>query len=496
MNHVDVIGGGIAGLSAAYYLQKKAAGRGQELAVTVLEAGDFWGGKITTERVEGFVIEGGPDTFLATKPWGVGLCRELGLEGRLHGTNPHQKNTYVLHRGRLRPLPDGLTMMIPTQFGPMVRTGLLSWPAKARMGLDFFIPARRDDEEESLGAFVTRRLGRSAYEHLIEPLMSGIYAGNGDHLSLLSTFPYLRELEVQYGGLVKGALVTRKKMAQAAAGRAPQPSAPRTRQGAQGSRSMFLTTTTGLAELVEALVARLEEGGASLRLSSPVRRLLSNEVATANPQHQKTARQQYLVALESNETIRADGLILAAPAYASGWILAGIDPSLSTELCAIEYVSTATVSLAYRVEDLPRPLDGYGYVIPRREGRRALACTWTSTKFPHRAPEGYALLRVFIGRAGQEDQIPWDEPGLVELARQELQETLGITAEPALTRTFIWERAMPQYNLGHPARLERIETALERWPALALAGNGYRGIGLPDCIHSGELAAERVLSQL
>ena len=487
MKHVIVVGGGIAGLAAGYYLQKKAAGRGLELSLTLLEAGGYWGGKITTERVDGFVIEGGPDTFLATKPWGVGLCRELGLEERLHGTNPQQKNTYVLHHGRLRPLPEGLTLMIPTRFGPMVRTGLLSWPAKARMGLDFFIPPRRRVEDESLGAFVSRRLGRPAYERLIEPLMSGIYAGDGDKLSLQSTFPYLRDLELSHGGLVKGALAARRKMAAARTGNGG---------GATGSRSVFLTPTTGLAEIVEALVERLEQGGASLRLSSPVRRLLLAEVATATPERQKLRQRQFLAVLESNETLRADGLILAAPAYISGELLAGIDPALAAELAAIEYVSTATVSLAYRQEDLPRPLDGYGYVIPRREGRRALACTWTSTKFPHRAPPGFVLLRVFIGRAGQEGQIAWDEPGLVEIARQELDETLGIRATPVLTRTFIWERAMPQYNLGHPERLEQVQAGLERWPGLALAGNGFRGIGIPDCIHSGETAAERILAAL
>jgi oxygen-dependent protoporphyrinogen oxidase len=205
---------------------------------------------------------------------------------------------------------------------------------------------------------------------------------------------------------------------------------------------------------------------------------------------------EYELELENGGRLPADRLILAAPAYAAGEMLAGLDPELSTELRAIEYVSTATVSLAYRQADLPRPLDGYGYVIPRREGREALACTWTSTKFPHRAPEGCSLLRVFIGRAGQEDRIPWQHDGLLALAQAELRQTLDITAPPILTRVFIWERAMPQYNLGHPARLERVDAALERFPGLALAGNGYRGIGIPDCIHSGELAVRQVFRDL
>jgi protoporphyrinogen/coproporphyrinogen III oxidase len=397
----------------------------------------------------------------------VALCRELGLGERLHGTNPQQKSTYVLRCDRLHPLPDGLTMMIPTQVGPMVRTNLLSWPQKARMGLDFVLPPRPRNGDESLGEFVSRRLGRAAYENLIEPLMSGIYAGDGDRLSLGATFPYLRDLELEYGGLAKGALAMRKKMALS-------------RSSAPGSRSAFLTPTTGLIEIVEALVDRLSAGGADLRLSSPVRRLTR-------------ADGLYQAHLAEGSTLAAEGVILAAPAYAAGDLIQELDPSLAADLLAIPYTSTATVSLAYSQDDLPHPLDGYGYVIPRREGRRALACTWTSTKFPHRAPPGYALVRVFVGRAGQEDQMPWDEPGLLALAQEELALTLGITAEPALSRVFRWERAMPQYNLGHPTRLERIEAALKNWPGLALAGNGYRGIGIPDCIRSGELAASRVM---
>jgi oxygen-dependent protoporphyrinogen oxidase len=471
MNRVVIIGGGIAGLAAAYYLQKEAVENEARLDLTLLEADESWGGKIATERVDGFVVEGGPDTFLRTKPWAVTLCRELGLEQRLHGTNPHQKNTYVLRDGALHPLPEGLTMMIPTEIGSMARTSLLSWPEKVRMGLDFLMPAKSLDGDESLGDFVSRRLGRAAYEILIEPLMSGIYAGDGDLLSLQATFPYLREMELAHGGLVRGALAARRKRANAQTAPA-------------SNRSIFLTPTTGLAELVEALVERLLENGADLRLETRAVRVDSGSEEEAG----------YLVQIAGGDTIPADGVVLATPAFISGELLKDLDAVLSAELREIPYVSTATVSLGYKIEDLPGALDGYGYVIPRREGRKALACTWTSTKFPHRAPEGYALLRVFIGRAGQEEQVPWDEEGLLEIAREELRLTLGITAEAVLQRVYIWERAMPQYNLGHPKRMERIEARLERWPGLRLAGNGYYGIGIPDCIHSGELAAEKIIA--
>ena len=464
---LTIIGGGIAGLSAAYYATKQAKEQNIPLELTLLEADSRWGGKITTDRVDGFVIEGGPDTFLATKPWAMALCKELGLGERLHGTNPDQKNTYVLHKDELVSLPDGLAMMIPGKVMPMLTTRLLNPLQKLRIGLDFILPTRKGDEDESLGNFITRRMGRATYENLIEPLMSGIYAGDGDQLSLASTFPYLRDFEHKYGSLARGAMKMYRARVKS--------------QKNTGSRSVFRTPTTGLAEIVEALVKYLEESGATLQLNTPVSRITH---------HAST----YQVELDDGTTLETDALVLATPAYVTGQLLGSLFPELGSVLKSIPYVSTATVSLAYKADALPRALDGYGYVIPRREGRKALACTWTSTKFPHRAPAGHALVRVFVGRAGQEDDIVWDDEKLLEIAREELELTLGITAEPLVSRVFIWEKAMPQYNLGHPEKLAAIDAALAEMPNIALAGNGYRGIGIPDCINSGELAAKKILA--
>jgi protoporphyrinogen/coproporphyrinogen III oxidase len=467
MNQIIVIGGGIAGLSAAYYAQKNIP----DATVTLIESDSHWGGKIITDRVSfddgQFIIEGGPDTFLATKPWGVALCQELGLGERLHGTNPNQKNTYVLNKGRLLPLPDGLAMMIPTNIEAILKSRLVSWFSKARMGLDFLLPAKNVNGDESLGAFVSRRLGREAYENLIEPLMSGIYAGDGDQLSLASTFPYLRDLETKYGSLACGALQMRKQS---------------NGKAVQGSRSAFLTPTTGLAEIVEKLVESLKSK-VDLRLNTRVTRITRSDLRPST----------FDLELETGETLETDALILATPAYVSGTLLASFDPELAATLQSIPYASTATVSLAYRLSDVPRELDGYGYVIPRREGRKALACTWTSTKFPHRAPEGYALIRVFVGRAGQD--IPWDENELLDLAKEELKFTLGMQTPPS-----------PASSCGtKPCRntilvILKFSNALtphsKNILVLALAGNGYRGIGIPDCIHSGRTGCGKDINGL
>lgn len=463
MRRLVVVGGGIAGLSAAYYASKLTG-----VQVTLCESSDRWGGKIITERIpfEGsqFIVEGGPDSFLATKPWGVALCKELGLSERLQGANTHQKNTYILNRDRLLPLPDGLAMMIPTDMQAIVKSRLLSWFGKARMGLDFVLPPKALYGDESLGAFISRRLGREVYENLIEPLMSGIYAGDGDRLSLASTFPYLRDLELNYGSLARGAFKMRTQS---------------NSKSLQGSRSAFLTPITGMAEIVEKLTNYLTSNGVVLRLNTRALRITNHQLL-------------YEVELENNDTLTADSVVLATPAFAAGQVLESLNPLLASDLQTIPYSSTATISLAYRHSDIPRELDGYGYVIPRREGRRALACTWTSVKFSHRAPETYALLRVFVGRAGQ--AIPWNETDVLAIAKEELKQTLNIAVPPLLERVFLWDQAMPQYNLGHPETLKRIDEALENHPGLALAGNGYRGIGIPDCIHSGELAVQKILN--
>jgi len=461
MSRIVIIGGGISGLAAAYRLSQVASG----LAMTLIESEHRLGGKIITERVDGFIIEGGPDTFVAFKPRGLGLCRELGLESRLHGTNERIRRTYVMRGGKLYELPEGLTGLVPSRFGPMLKTGLISPFGKMRMALDVVLPPCSANGDESLASFVERRLGRELYDRLIEPLMSGIYAGDGEQLSLAATFPQLRQMERDHGSLIKGMLAANRKTS------------------ASERSATFLTAATGLAEIVEALQAKLN--GAGIRLG-----MRATRVEAASP--------GYKVWLDDGESVPATAVIFATPAFVTADLVAELDPELARFLRSIPYVSTATISVAYRLADVPRPLDGYGYIIPRAEGRPILACTWTSTKFPHRAPEGFGLIRAFMGRAASVGAVHAShlEPGhmtddeLLALARDELRRTLGITAPPVLHRIFRWPKAMPQYTLGHLDRLVFLEERLAAHPGLFVAGNWYRGIGIPDCIASGEQAAE------
>lgn len=471
---VAVVGGGIAGLSAAYYLNKKAEESGRQVSVTLLEKDAAWGGKIRTVREDGFVIEGGPDAYLVTKPWMRDICRELGLADGLQGTSQEHTETFILHKGRLTSIPEGLTMTIPTQFGPLLKTRLLTLPQKARMGLDFIIPARKDDGDESLAEFISRRLGRAAYDQLVGPLLSGIYAGDGDRLSLASTFPNLREMEAEHGGLIKGALALRLKRAQMAKARTKG-------KNGKSSRSIFESHRDGLATIVEAMVENLEGNGADLRLGIGATQI-------------KKDGNTFQILLEGGESLEADAVALATPAYVSGKLVEGFAPELAEACNQIEYVTTATVSMAFRKEDLP-PLKGYGYIIPQGEDSKALACTWTSTKWANRSPEDHMLVRVFVGRIQDAERLPEDAVSLAAIAREEICSTMGIELEPVKTWVFRWEKAMPQYNLGHPERLEEIERLMESHPTLALAGNGFGGIGMPDCIRSGIEAAAKLLSE-
>jgi oxygen-dependent protoporphyrinogen oxidase len=457
---VIIAGGGIAGLATAYFLRRGAAEQGRPIAIRLFERDSRIGGKVVTVRQDGFVIEGGPDSFLTTKPWAVELCRELGLGDRLIPANPERRPTYVLAGGRLRVLPDGLHLVAPTRWGPFLRSDLFSWRGKLRLGLEPFIPARRAEADESVGAFVRRRLGAEAVARLGEPLLAGIYAAEVDRLSLAATFPQLAELERRHGSLIKGLRAARSTPPPAAAG------AP------------FVSLAGGTAELVEAL-------GRSL---GPIVRAGCGVAAV------ERVGGGYGVGLADGSRLRADALVLATPAPVSAELLAGPAPAVARAAGAIRHVSTATVSLAYRRDELPQPLDGTGFVVARGEPVRLLGCTWSSNKLAGRAPEGAVLLRVFLGGPGREDDVAADDAALVERARADLKRVLGVAAAPRLARVFRWMRANPQYDVGHLERVAALEAACP--PGLHLVGAAYRGVGVPDCVRASELTAERLLQAM
>jgi protoporphyrinogen/coproporphyrinogen III oxidase len=419
---VVVVGGGIAGLAAAYELHKGGC------AVTVVEK-DRLGGVIRTERVGDFLIEGGPDSFLTTtKPWAKELCDELGLGDRLIPTS--SRKVYVFSKGELHELPEGVFLTVPTKWGPFLKSRLFSFGAKMRMGMDLFLPRGPEVEDESIGSFIRRRLGREALEKLAEPIMAGIYVAGADELSLRSTFPRFADLEREHRSLIKALRKT-------------PPS---------GNLSPFMTLRGGVSELVERLLSRM----------SGVTFLTGKEVHKIDPGWRVTL---------ADGTLEAEAVVLAVPAPAAA--------SLWPATPAVKYVSTTTVTLGYRKF---RDLDGTGFVIPRGENRKILACTWTSSKFEGRAPAGDVLIRCFV-RGTADDAA--------QQAHDEMRSILGATAEPVVSKSFRWPDRNPVYEVGHERRIREFEATL---PAgLYVCGSGFHGIGLPDCIKDGRAVARRVL---
>lgn len=443
-----VVGGGIAGLAAARRLEAVLP----TAEVVLVEQDERLGGKVATERVDGFVIEAAPDSFLSRKPRGVGLCEELGLGGELVGRRPESERTFVRRGAELHPLPSGLTGMIPTNLDALAESELLSPEGRARLAAEVDVPVGGEGDE-SIASFVSRRLGREAYEAFVEPLMTGIYGGDGEQLSLEATFPQLRALELEHGSLIEGL------SAQPAQSAALPP---------------FVTLRAGMDELVGALTRRLRRT-----------RLVTGRPVGAVSR----AGDGYRVELDGGDALETQAVVVAAPAFATAEMLSGLDDELAAAHAEIPYSSSVIVTFGLREEDVSHPLDGYGYVVPRVEGTDVLACTWTSRKWEGRAPDGALLIRVYAGRFGGPDLTTETDEDLVRLALDELS-LLGIDAVPILTRVQRWPRGMPQYVLGHAERLARIEAALTDLSGLAVAGAAYRGVGIPDCIRSGEDAAE------
>lgn len=462
---IAVIGAGIAGLAAAHRLVEISRQRRQPIALSLYDAQGKVGGNIATERTGGFVLEAGPDSFLAEKPAALNLCERLGLTPRLIGTRDTNRRTFIVHDGQLHALPDGFLLLAPTRFSPFVSTRLFSWPGKLRMAFDLFRPRGAAQEDESLGSFVTRRLGREALERVAQPLVGGIYTADPDQLSLAATMPRFLEMERRDRSVILSMWRQQRRAAAAHTG--------------SGARwSLFVSVDDGMQTLVDRLAQTLPEG--VVRLGSPLRAITREG-------------EEWRLDFDDAE-LHADAVVLALPAPVASPLLRPVATPIADDLDAIPYASSATVSLAFPESSLPRPLDGFGFVVPAIEKRGIIACTYSSLKYAGRAPEGSVLLRAFVGGALQEARALEDDEAMIANVRAELGALLGIRDEPLLTRIHRYPRAMPQYRVGHLGRVARIEEAAAALPGLHLCGNAYRGVGIPDCVASGEAAAEAVFA--
>lgn len=466
---VAVIGGGLSGLAAAHRLQELCAREKRPLDLVLFEAGARLGGVVGTRQIAGYRVELGADSFITNKPWGVDLCRRLGIENRLIPTDERYRRSFVLRNGKPIPVPEGFQLLAPVSIGAVLASPLFSLAGKLRMALEYMLPRGAPGDDESLAHFVRRRFGREALERLVQPLVGGIYTSDPEKLSLRATMPRFLEMEREHGSLIRALRRQRRENA----GDAP----------ASGARyGLFATPAGGISELVDALAARVESD-ATVQFETEVQSL------TPEPD-----RRGFVLELPFGAKESFDAVILAVPAYRAGPAIAGFAPHAADALGRIEYASTAIVVSGHKLADIRHPLDAFGLVVPAIERREILAVSFTSRKFPDRAPAGCVQLRTFVGGAMQPQLMQLSDAELTQLVARELASILGVIGKPDFTIVSRWMRSMPQYHVGHLDLMATVERDLAAFPRLALAGNAYHGVGIPDCIHSGEEAAERVFA--
>jgi len=459
MKRIAIVGGGISGLSAAYVLEQHRRA-GAPLEYVLYESSPCLGGVLRTEHVEGCLVEAGPDSFLTEKSWAADLCRELGIGDQLIGSNDADRRTYILTRARLVPMPDGLLFMVPTRFLSSALSPLFSLSTKLRILREWFHPPRNSAADESVAALVERHYGVEMVERLADALLAGVYGGEASRLSLRAVLPRFAEMESKYGSLGRAMIETYRKRANKA------------------NPPLFTSLRDGMQQMSGEIAAQLP--AVSLHLSTPALALHYQEKCWS--------------VVAAAEAKRFDGVILAMQAPVAGKLLRETRYELASELSAIPYSSSVIAALAFDEKVRAALPPGFGFLVPRSEGKRLLAVTFVHNKFSHRAPENRALLRCFLGGSRDEHVIELSEEEIVWIVRQELRQILALTADPLFTRVYKWKHAMAQYNVGHLERLDRIEQLRCRLPGLALCGNAYRGIGVPDCVRSGKEAAESVMS--
>lgn len=456
MNRVAVIGGGISGLSAAYFLSKAG------LPCTLIEERPRLGGVIHTENVNGTLVEAGPDSFIAQKPWAMELIRELGLADYVIGSRDHARRTFVVRGGRLVPLPDGLQFFAPTKLRPILTSKLFGWKAKLSFATEYFRKASTTEKDRSVAEFVREHYGEEANRYLAQPMLAGVYGGSSEKLSVNSVLPMFVELERKYGSLTLGILVGRAR-----------------RSGTESSGSLFLTLRKGLQQLIDALTERIE---------GTVERVSATAVGI-----EKTDG-GFRVLLSEGEPMDVEQVIAAVPAYRAAELIGGLDSELVEKLGEIPYHSSITAALLYEKETFDHPLDGFGFLVPASEGRALAACTWVNTKFDHRAAADTVFVRGFVSADEAERRMGESDDALTGLAHGEVSGLMGFRAKPRTAKVHRWQRAMAQYEVGHRKRLDAIEGRVGNLSGLHLGGNGYTGIGIPDCIRRSREIVERIVA--
>lgn len=484
MPHVAVVGGGITGLAVAWRLVQGAGGL--PLRVTLLENSPRFGGKVLSERIGGFLLEGGPDSFIPQKPQALDLVRELGLGDQLMPSNDRHRGLSVVHRDRLVPMPPGLQMLVPGAMGDLLRSPLLSWWGKLRMLGERWVPSRpADGGDESLAAFVERRFGREVLERLAEPLLAHIHVGDARRMSLAATYPRFAALERHHGSLSRGLEALRSKGRPGAGGPTEE------QGGGRGPDPLFWTLAGGMEQLTRSLVDHLDRAGS---MDSQVRVTLRSGCSVVSLAPPPPGGTLHRLILDGGETLDADAVVLAVPTHTAARLVTDLAPPLARHLAEQRHVSLATLSLGYETGPGIELPPGFGFFLPAASRRSLLACTFTSTKFDDRVPRGGVLVRAFLGGATQEEKLDQDDDALVAAVRRDLAELTGLRAEPLVSRLHRWPRGYPQYELGHLERLSRLEENLPE--GLFLAGSGYRGVGLSDCIKDGYAAADRLAGEL
>lgn len=484
MKRIIIIGGGIAGLGAACKVTR-AASEGHEVEFVLIEKDPRLGGKILTEIVrdpsgEGrFIVDGGPDCFLTEKTACHRIARLTGIFDDELPTDDSRRRTLILSRGKLHQMPDGVMMFAPTKFIPFATTGLFSWPGKIRMGMDLFIPPKKvkpgEFNEETLESFVVRRMGRECLDRLAEPLVGGVHASDPAKMSLAATFPRLLEMEQKYGSLMKGFLAARRMVEEMRRKYPPTPG--------QKPRTFFTSFANGMQQLTDRMaeVAGLEK----MRTGVAVHSL------------QDIGQNRWAVRLSDGSTLEGDGVIIATESWAAEPLLRPLDSAIADALADIPASSSATISLAFNETEVGFDLNAFGVLCPLKEDRRLMAATYSSTKWPGRAPKGRVLLRGFVGGPHNQEIMRRSDEDLVRIVLSEFQDILGLhpKAMPLFSRLYRWPLGMPQYTIGHLGRVELIEKRSAVIPGLALAGGSYRGVGLPNCIESGERVVSKILNE-